>query len=67
MSEILPWCLLVILPLLMFGGKKWFQWIGELPGDFTFHRGGLTVLVPLGTCLLLSIVLCIVIGLFARR
>jgi hypothetical protein len=26
-------------------------WLGKLPGDFTFRSGGLTVYIPLATCL----------------
>ena len=41
-------------------------WLGKLPGDFTFRSGGLTVYVPLATCLLLSLVLSLVSYLFRR-
>ena len=39
---------------------------GKLPGDFTFRSGGLTIYVPLATCLLLSLVLSLVSYLFRR-
>jgi hypothetical protein len=41
-------------------------WLGKLPGDFTFRSGGLTVYVPLATCLLLSLVLSLLSYLFRR-
>ena len=41
-------------------------WLGKLPGDFTFRSGGLTIYVPLATCLLLSLVLSLVSYLFRR-
>ncbi len=41
-------------------------WLGKLPGDFTFRSGGVTVYIPLGTCLLLSLVLSLMSYLFRR-
>jgi hypothetical protein len=41
-------------------------WLGKLPGDFTFRSGGLTVYIPLGTCLLLSLVFSLLSYLFRR-
>jgi hypothetical protein len=41
--------------------------LGRLPGDFSFGGGNGRVFVPLGTSLLLSIVLTLVLSLFARR
>jgi hypothetical protein len=41
-------------------------WLGKLPGDFTFRSGGLTVYVPLATCLLLSVLLSLLSYLFRR-
>ena len=41
-------------------------WLGKLPGDFTFRSGGLTVYVPLATCLLLSLLLSLLSYLFRR-
>jgi hypothetical protein len=39
----------------------------KLPGDFSFGRGGVRVFVPLGTSILVSIVLTLVLNLFFRR
>lgn len=41
-------------------------WLGKLPGDFTFRSGGLTVYVPLATCLLLSVLFSLLSYLFRR-
>jgi Protein of unknown function (DUF2905) len=41
-------------------------WLGRLPGDFTFRSGGATVYLPLGTCLLLSVLLSLLSYLFRR-
>ena len=41
-------------------------WLGKLPGDFTFRSGGLTVYVPLATCLLLSLLFSLLSYLFRR-
>ena len=41
--------------------------LGKLPGDFSFRRGNVRVFVPLATCLVLSVVLSVVLGLITRR
>ena len=40
---------------------------GRLPGDFTMNRGPVTCFVPLATSLLLSVLLTILLNLWARR
>jgi hypothetical protein len=40
--------------------------LGKLPGDWSFNSGGLTCLVPLGTSIVLSIILTIALNLIAR-
>jgi len=47
-----------------FSGR--IPWLGKLPGDFTFRSGGLTVYVPLATCILLSVLLSLLSYLFRR-
>ncbi|HEY8392627.1 MAG TPA: DUF2905 domain-containing protein [Capillibacterium sp.] len=44
----------------IFGGKR-------LPGDILIQRGNFTFYFPLGTCLLLSLILSLVMALFTRR
>ncbi len=41
--------------------------IGKLPGDLTFRGKNWVVYVPLGTSLLLSVVLTLIFWLLARR
>lgn len=42
-------------------------WLGRLPGDIHVQRGNWTFYVPLGTSILLSLVLSLVLWLIARR
>ena len=41
--------------------------LGRLPGDVSFGSGNLRVYVPLGTSILLSVVLTLILSVFARR
>ena len=41
-------------------------WLGRLPGDFSFGGPGFRVYVPLGTCIVLSLVLSLIMKLFNR-
>lgn len=54
--------LLVALGLLVQAGLP----IGRLPGDFVLRRGNFTFYLPLGTSVLISIVLTLVLS-FLRR
>ena len=58
--------LVLIVAGLVVSFSSRIPWLGKLPGDFTFRSGGLTVYVPLGTCLLLSLVLSLLSYLFRR-
>ena len=51
--------------LLAFGPRV--PWLGRLPGDLTFGSGNTRVYIPLATCLVVSIVLSLLLRLFARR
>ena len=42
-------------------------WLGRLPGDILIQRGGWSVYIPLGTSLLISIVLTLILAVFGRR
>jgi hypothetical protein len=42
-------------------------WLGRLPGDIDIQRGGWSVYIPLGTSLLISIVLTLILAVFGRR
>lgn len=44
--------------------------IGRLPGDFTFKRGGVSIYIPLASCILVSVLLTLVsalISFFTKR
>jgi hypothetical protein len=42
-------------------------WFGRLPGDFVYQREGLTIILPITTMLLVSLVLTIILNLIWRR
>jgi hypothetical protein len=54
------------LALLLFGGALMLLGRLQLPGDFFFRRGGLTLVFPVATSLLLSIILTVVLNLILR-
>jgi Protein of unknown function (DUF2905) len=61
--------LLVVFGLLVAvigGGMMLFDRF-NLPGDFTFRSGGVTVYVPIAISLILSLVLTVVLNLFFRH
>jgi hypothetical protein len=41
-------------------------WLGKLPGDISFRQGNFSFYFPLGTCILISIVLTLIMYLFRR-
>jgi DUF2905 family protein len=43
------------------------SWLGRLPGDIHIQRDGWSIYVPLGTSLLVSLVLTALMWLFGRR
>ena len=56
--------LLAVGALLAFGPRA--PGIGRLPGDFVFRRGSFTFYFPLGTSILLSLLLTLLLSLFRR-
>lgn len=50
--------------LLTFDGK--LNFIGKLPGDFRIERENFSFFFPLGTCLLVSLLLSLIIWIFRR-
>lgn len=44
----------------------WSRWIGRLPGDLVVRRGSWTLVFPLATCLILSLLLSLLLWLFRR-
>jgi Protein of unknown function (DUF2905) len=41
--------------------------LGHLPGDIVIQRDNVTIFIPLGTMLLVSVVVSLVLGLLNRR
>lgn len=40
--------------------------LGKLPGDFSWEKGDVRIIAPIGTMLLISIVLTILLNIFLR-
>lgn len=57
--------LLIIGAVMHFGGK--FLPLGHLPGDFKWTGNSGSVYFPMGSCIVISIVLSIIANLFFRR
>ncbi|WP_028459078.1 DUF2905 domain-containing protein [Chloroflexus sp. Y-396-1] len=70
MTEIGRWLigigiLLVVIGLvIMVAGR--LPWLGRLPGDILIERDNLTIFIPLGTMLVVSLILTIIANLIAR-
>lgn len=58
------------LAIAAIGGLLWSGfgrgWLGRLPGDINIERGGFGFHFPIVTCIVVSIILTIVLGLFRR-
>ncbi len=64
-SLILAGLVLVVVGFVVsYSGR--IPWLGKLPGDFTFRTGGVTIYLPLATCLLLSVAFSLLSYLFRR-
>ena len=50
--------------VVLLAGKVPF--LGRLPGDIVYHKGGTTFYFPLVTCLLLSLILSRLLSVFRR-
>lgn len=50
--------------LLVFSGRV--SLLGQLPGDITIKRDGVTFYFPIVSCLLLSVVVTLVVGIILR-
>jgi DUF2905 family protein len=56
---------LVVAGLFLLLGPRLPGFIGRLPGDISWSRGNVRVYVPLGTCILLSLILTILLSLIS--
>lgn len=67
-----PGKLLIIAGLLIAGCGVWWlwgpriPWLGRLPGDIRIERDHFSFYFPLGTCLLISLLLSLLLWLFRR-
>jgi hypothetical protein len=55
--------------LFLVAGLLWpflSRYLGRLPGDIVIRRGGWTSALPIVTCLLLSLLFSLLLGLFRR-
>lgn len=57
--------LLIIGVVLVLGPR--IPYLGRLPGDIQWRRGGTTVYVPIVTSILLSVLLTIILNVIFRR
>ncbi len=57
-------CLLIAGGLMILLGKTGVQ---SMPGDFSFGRGNWRVYVPIGTSIVLSIILTLILWMFSAR
>jgi hypothetical protein len=56
---------IVVLGLFITLGPK-VPWLGRLPGDIVYRKGGFTLYFPIATSILLSVLLSLVISLLRR-
>ncbi len=52
--------------VLYFGGGRWFSFLGRLPGDIRIEGEHSKIFIPLGTSILLSIVLTLLLALISK-
>jgi len=57
--------IVIVGAVLVFGAK--IPWLGRLPGDFSYKGKNFTFYFPLGTSILVSIVLTLILWLIGRR
>ena len=55
----------VVGAVMVFGSR--IPVLGHLPGDIVIQRDNVTIFIPLGTMLLVSVVVSVVLGLVNRR
>ncbi len=70
MSELARFLIIAGLVLVAVGVVVWLApkipWLGKLPGDFTFQWRNFTFYFPLGTCILVSVILTLILYLFRK-
>ena len=58
--------IIVVVGLVVVTGGR-IPLLGHLPGDIVIQRDNVTIFIPLGSMLLVSVVVSIVLGLLNRR
>ncbi len=64
--------LLILSGLVLVGAGLLFlladkvPWLGKMPGDITIKRDHFTFFFPLGTCILVSVILSLLLWLFRK-
>ena len=70
MSDLGRWLIVVGLILVIVGAvfllAPKIPWLGRLPGDISYKRGNFSFYFPLGTCIVISIILTLIFWLFRR-
>ena len=56
----------IVVGVILMAGQR-IPFLGRLPGDLLFRKGSVTVIIPLATSLLLSLVLTILLNIALRR
>ncbi len=57
--------IMVLVGVVLYLSPK-IPWLGRLPGDIVIKRQNFTFYFPLGTCILLSIILTLILYLFRK-
>ena len=70
MSDVGRWLIVIGVILVLVGAvfllAPKLPWLGKLPGDISFKRGNFSFCFPLGTCILISVILTLIMYLFRR-
>jgi hypothetical protein len=70
MSELGRFLIIIGAILVVLGVVLWLSpkipWLGRLPGDIIIKREKFSFYFPLGTCILLSIILTLILYLFRK-
>ncbi|MGB9739175.1 MAG: DUF2905 domain-containing protein [Chloroflexus aggregans] len=70
MNELGRWLIgtgvvLIVIGLVVLAAGR-LPWLGRLPGDILIERDNLTIFIPLGTMLVVSLVLTVIANVIAR-
>ena len=57
--------ILVIVGVVFLVAPK-LPWLGRLPGDISYKRGNFSFYFPLGTCILISVILTLIMYLLRK-